>query len=201
MYDLGFSSRIRILIIYPSRIPDPEVKKAPDLGSMIRIRNTDCGFLQMVRNYLSLFCWLSCKELLCSWISRRSIIFFPTSAHSVEAFVCMHPCSLSSSLGPVSGSSFILPSLRMSVLWECEIIYLILTLREAKKDWLCYNKSSRRFLELGVGRFSSTAAGEFFTRNSFLISVLTMHTGCMTMNPMLPVPSLLRPFLSHLDLL
>jgi hypothetical protein len=32
-YDPGFSSRIRILIFYPSRIPDPEVIKAPDPGS------------------------------------------------------------------------------------------------------------------------------------------------------------------------
>jgi hypothetical protein len=30
--------RIRMLIFYPSRFPDPGVKKAPDLGS--RIRNT-----------------------------------------------------------------------------------------------------------------------------------------------------------------
>ncbi len=29
-YDPGCSSRIRILIFYPSRIPDPGVKKAPD---------------------------------------------------------------------------------------------------------------------------------------------------------------------------
>jgi hypothetical protein len=32
-YDLGCSSRIRILSFYPSRIPDPGVKKAPDPGS------------------------------------------------------------------------------------------------------------------------------------------------------------------------
>jgi hypothetical protein len=32
-------SRIRIMTFYPSRIPDPGVKKAPDPGS--RIRNTD----------------------------------------------------------------------------------------------------------------------------------------------------------------
>ncbi len=32
-YYLGCSSRIRILIFYPSRIPDPRVKKAPDPGS------------------------------------------------------------------------------------------------------------------------------------------------------------------------
>ncbi len=32
-YDPGCSSRIRILIFYPSRIPDPGVKKAPDPGS------------------------------------------------------------------------------------------------------------------------------------------------------------------------
>jgi hypothetical protein len=32
-YDPGCSSRIRILIFYLSRIPDPGVKKAPDPGS------------------------------------------------------------------------------------------------------------------------------------------------------------------------
>jgi hypothetical protein len=32
-YDPGCSSRIRILIFYPSRVPDPGVKKAPDPGS------------------------------------------------------------------------------------------------------------------------------------------------------------------------
>jgi hypothetical protein len=37
-YDPGCSSRIRILIFYPSRIPDPGVKKAPNTVS--RIRNT-----------------------------------------------------------------------------------------------------------------------------------------------------------------
>jgi hypothetical protein len=36
----GFGSRILILTFYPSRIPDPGVKKAPDPGSRIRIRNT-----------------------------------------------------------------------------------------------------------------------------------------------------------------
>jgi hypothetical protein len=35
-----FSSWIWILTFYPSRIPDPGVKKAPDPGSQIRIRNT-----------------------------------------------------------------------------------------------------------------------------------------------------------------
>jgi hypothetical protein len=32
-YDPGCSSRIRILTFYPSQIPDPGVKKAPDPGS------------------------------------------------------------------------------------------------------------------------------------------------------------------------
>ncbi len=32
-YDPGCSSRIRIITFYPSRIPDPGVKKAPDPGS------------------------------------------------------------------------------------------------------------------------------------------------------------------------
>jgi hypothetical protein len=34
-YDPGCSSRIRMLTFYPSRIPDPGVKKAPDPGSAI----------------------------------------------------------------------------------------------------------------------------------------------------------------------
>jgi hypothetical protein len=48
-YDLGCSTWIRILIFYPSRIPDPGDKKAPDPGSRIRIRNTvyDSLFLQV----------------------------------------------------------------------------------------------------------------------------------------------------------
>jgi hypothetical protein len=33
LYDPGCSSRIRSLTFYPSRIPDPGVKKAPDPGS------------------------------------------------------------------------------------------------------------------------------------------------------------------------
>ncbi len=33
-------SRIRMLTFYPSRIPDPGVKEAPNSGSRIRIRNT-----------------------------------------------------------------------------------------------------------------------------------------------------------------
>jgi hypothetical protein len=32
-YDSGYSNRIWILMFYPSRIPDLEVKKAPDPGS------------------------------------------------------------------------------------------------------------------------------------------------------------------------
>jgi hypothetical protein len=32
--DVQLGSRIRILIFYPSRIPDPGVKKAPDPGSV-----------------------------------------------------------------------------------------------------------------------------------------------------------------------
>jgi hypothetical protein len=34
-------SRIRILTIYPSRIPDPRSKGQKDTGSLIRIRNTE----------------------------------------------------------------------------------------------------------------------------------------------------------------
>jgi hypothetical protein len=35
-YDPGCSSRIRIMTFYPSRIPDPGVKMAPDRGSETR---------------------------------------------------------------------------------------------------------------------------------------------------------------------
>ncbi len=43
-YDPGCSSRIPDPDAYflPSRIPEPGVKKAPNPGSRIRIRNTDC---------------------------------------------------------------------------------------------------------------------------------------------------------------
>ncbi len=49
-YDSGWSSRIRILIFYPSWIPVLGVKKEPDFGSgsRIRIRNT-AGNEQMSR--------------------------------------------------------------------------------------------------------------------------------------------------------
>ncbi len=38
-YDPRCSSRIRILIFYPSRVPVLSVKKTPDPGSLIRISN------------------------------------------------------------------------------------------------------------------------------------------------------------------
>jgi hypothetical protein len=50
-YDPSCSSRIRILTFYPSRIPDPGVKKAPDPGSWILIRNTVRMLLFSVGNY------------------------------------------------------------------------------------------------------------------------------------------------------
>jgi hypothetical protein len=46
-YDPGCSSRIRNLIFYPSRIPDPGVKKAPDPDLM---RGLNC-FLGIVANH------------------------------------------------------------------------------------------------------------------------------------------------------
>jgi hypothetical protein len=33
----GYGSHFRILIFYPSRIPDPGIKKAPDSGSRITV--------------------------------------------------------------------------------------------------------------------------------------------------------------------
>ncbi len=39
-YDPGCSSRIRILIFYPTPIPDPEVKKALDPGSAILLNSS-----------------------------------------------------------------------------------------------------------------------------------------------------------------
>ncbi len=44
------SSLIRILILYPSRIPHPGVKKAPDPGYRIRICNTDFMGYQLTDN-------------------------------------------------------------------------------------------------------------------------------------------------------
>jgi hypothetical protein len=38
----GSGSRIRILIFYPSRIPDPGIKKPPDPGSATQ--GSGCGF-------------------------------------------------------------------------------------------------------------------------------------------------------------
>ncbi len=42
-YDPGFSSRIRMLTFYPSRISDPGVKKAPDPGSATLFFLSWCG--------------------------------------------------------------------------------------------------------------------------------------------------------------
>jgi hypothetical protein len=49
-YDPGCSSRIRILIFYPSRIPDPGAKMAPDPGSGSRNNggNTCYGMCSVV---------------------------------------------------------------------------------------------------------------------------------------------------------
>ncbi len=68
-YDPGCSSRIRMLTFYPSRIPDPGVKKAPDpgsrgqkgTGSWIRIRNTGeysikTYAINCLQSYFSNFC-------------------------------------------------------------------------------------------------------------------------------------------------
>jgi hypothetical protein len=51
-YDPGCSSRIRMLTFYPSRIPDPGIKKAPDPGSRIRIRNIGFRFSLSLYNHL-----------------------------------------------------------------------------------------------------------------------------------------------------
>jgi hypothetical protein len=48
-YDPGCAFWILILTFYPSRISDPGVKKAPDPGSRIRIRNTGFNILQVLR--------------------------------------------------------------------------------------------------------------------------------------------------------
>ncbi len=47
-YDPGCSSRIRILIFYPSGVPDPEVKKAPDPGSATLEKTYRSGYPKKV---------------------------------------------------------------------------------------------------------------------------------------------------------
>ncbi len=54
-YDPCCLSRIRILTFYPSRIPVPGVKKAPDPGSRIRIRNTEDNLGVRYKHLESLF--------------------------------------------------------------------------------------------------------------------------------------------------
>ncbi len=56
-YDPGCSSRIRMLTFYPSRIPDPGVKKAPDPGSRIRIRKT-VPWYSLNPDLGTVFCWI-----------------------------------------------------------------------------------------------------------------------------------------------
>jgi hypothetical protein len=71
-------SRIRMLTFYPSRIPDPGVKKAPDLGS--RIRNTACYRYQIqipIPDLCSLF--YMCK------IHKRDLFFTVDYLYNMEA--------------------------------------------------------------------------------------------------------------------
>jgi hypothetical protein len=54
-YDPSCSSRIRILIFYPSRIPDQGVKKTPDIGSatllFVQVGRIDFVCLLCVQSY------------------------------------------------------------------------------------------------------------------------------------------------------
>jgi hypothetical protein len=49
-YDPGCSSRIRILIFYPSRIPDPGVPNAPDPGSRYATLDPDTQRCILIHN-------------------------------------------------------------------------------------------------------------------------------------------------------
>jgi hypothetical protein len=53
-YYLKCSSRIRILIFYPSLIPDPGFMGQKGTGSQIRIRNTISAFRPQISNTLSI---------------------------------------------------------------------------------------------------------------------------------------------------
>jgi hypothetical protein len=60
IYDPDCSSRIRMLTFYPSRIPDPGVKKAPNPGS--RIRNTGILDLQSLNSDPTQTCFSMTKN-------------------------------------------------------------------------------------------------------------------------------------------
>jgi hypothetical protein len=71
-YDSGCSSRTWILTFYPSLIPDPVVKTAPDPGSGSAILVGVCGFSSICRNQ-------SCVYLpVSSWIQNRTMRYFVT---------------------------------------------------------------------------------------------------------------------------
>jgi hypothetical protein len=66
-YDPVCSSRIRILLFYPSRIPDPGVKRAPDPGSGSATQYKNIGSVPLsVRYQFNLFTMCLLMVLKCS---------------------------------------------------------------------------------------------------------------------------------------
>ncbi len=63
-YDPGCSSRIRMLTFYPSQIPDPGVKKAPDPGSGSATLPTGTVLLRLPVRTWNWRCWLGPERFL-----------------------------------------------------------------------------------------------------------------------------------------
>ncbi len=108
-YNPGCSSRIRILTFYPSRIPDPGVKKAPDPGSgsetMLKISlcwSGDCPVSWRLTRWPS---WARRS-------SRGSRPAPPSSSHTVRP--CPHP-----------GSSHPTPYSRFGLFLICAILVCV----------------------------------------------------------------------------
>ncbi len=69
-------SRIRMLTFYPSRIPDPGVKKAPDPGSRIRIRNTvSKGRNNRDFSFRDTSSWCACRADQPFWYMIHETVF------------------------------------------------------------------------------------------------------------------------------
>ncbi len=65
-------SRIRMLTFYPFRIPDPGVKKAPDPGSQIRIRNTGIIIYKKPKGFGEHTIQSVFETLRCCWETNNS---------------------------------------------------------------------------------------------------------------------------------
>ncbi len=83
-YDPGCSSRIRILIFYPSRIPDPGVKKAPDPGSGSATLSVTLSFFPLSPCFSLHFLFPFDSHSFCPcYLFLFSHLFFPFFTHSV----------------------------------------------------------------------------------------------------------------------